>query len=534
MCSSTVADPDREFISCSGYLLHALMALLFLAGAGTVQAVSTVPNTCVLPAYGNWNSAVTPEGYGPPRQLEWIREGHRISPWFSMPLPTQTLPLSHYEDALREYRARKLPLTFISTQWEYLLSEQPFLRIRDDSNPNVLGTRAANEKRLSPFGSEEYWYETGKRWTGRELFRQLAAIYPDPPKVVFLSNNEHPVLGWNELQRDRRFAKRYSGNLSDEEKREITAKLWEKLYQSLHKGMRDGLADTPWKDKIKLVGFLANGNMNMGRDSGWPLERVFTRERIDPYARFWDGSSFDIYYNSEETLLRASPLRAMNSVFMVEENRRLRRDYLTELSIWDGHTYNRDDWRSRQEKISPGSSLPAYVALGTLGMWLLKPEVVREFRFYDESYTGNHDYTLAIMERIDAVSSDAVLRSFWCDGELVRNTKVLHPYQYAVPAQYRTVSRWYFLDVEPASVSPTRAGANHFAAAIALRKGRAPERSWLVYGYSAGAPQTNARLNVPEFGTVDVKLDADGSYYLLREKDRYVQLLHPASAVEVK
>ena len=525
-----------SWMFCSGWLRrrgHAGLALWsicisLMLSPGPVVAVSLVPQTCDLPAYGNWNNGMRPDGYGVDLQLEWVKQGHRISPWLPLPLPHQTLQVSRYESALREYRARRLPITFTGTQWEYLLSEQPYLRIKDDTNPNVLGHNGLNERRLSPFGSEKYWYEVGKSWTDREMFRQLANIYPDPPQVVLLSNNEHPLLGWRELERDRRFVSRYGSKLTDEQKRELAASLWEKLYQALHQGMRDGLAATPWKDRVRLVGFLANGSMNMGRDSGWMFERLHTRDRIDPYSRFWDGSSYDIYYNSEETLLRSAPYRAMNSVFMVEENRRTKRDYYAELSIWDGHTYDRKDWRRHQENKQPGSSLSAFVALGTLGMWLLKPEVVREFRFYDESYHNNREYTQGIMARIDAVSSDPVLKSFWCNGELVKNVRVVHPYQHSVPAKYQAESRWYFLDVEPASASPARANPNRYAAAIALRKGRVPDRSWLVYGYSYGAVSggTAARLMLPDFGMIDVTLPTAGGYFLVSEKTRSVKPLH--------
>jgi len=499
-----------------------------------MQIGNAAATDCILPSYANWNSGQRSGGYSPDYQYELLRQNHRIAPWFQLPAPNESIPLSYYTKAINESKARNLPLTFISTQWESLLSLEPYLSIKDDSNPNVLPLVGPPQKKVSPFGAEKYWYEVGVKWTKSPILIRLQELYPDPPSVIFLSNNEHPKLQWFELESDVRYLKQgtpLKDLFAPEKKREITVEQWKKLYNALHQGMRDGLKNEIWKQNAKFVGYLATGNGQMGRDMRWELESLQTNAFIDPYPLFWNGGSWELYSRYDLGFVKANPeIAAMNWVFMVKESKERDPNYYMELSVWDGHSYDKTDTRSLQEAKQPGSSLSSYVAMTKFGAWLLRPQVVREFRFYDEVVKVNKTYTDGIINLVDEINNTAVLKTFWCNGELVANRTRKHPYNTNIPAKYADTDRWYLLNSSADAKGLWSENTPVKIWALALKAGDSPNRKWLVYVHSMDKDIKAVELEIPDYKKIAVSPNLSGSYFLVDETNGDVQEMTPQPA----
>lgn len=501
--------------------LSALLSFLFPA-----TAPAAANTDCDTPYYANWNSGIVKDGYGPDYQLELIADGHRVAPWFGLPAPGESLSLAYYKTAIEAYRKKNLPLTFVSTQWERLLSEQPYRSIGDDSNPNVLPLVGTAEKRLSPFGDEKYWYQVGYQWTSRPVVAQLQELYPNPPLVIFLSNNEHPKLPWYQIELDKRYSARYAvvqNLLNGETKRDIAVAGWKKLYTALHKGMRDGLKNETWKRNARFVGYLANGSPTFGKSPTWEFETLFTENSLDPYASYWDGSSYSYYSNTNSAVVQSPQVEAMNWVFLINANKAANPNYFVDLSLWDGHTYDQSDWRAAQESKERGSSLQTYIAMAKWGAWLVRPAIMREFRFYNETVANNQQYTQGILNIVDEINQNPILKRFWCEGSLVPNRSRQHPYNSNIPAKYANVDRWYLLNTSFDQPGNWNLKTPILVYALALKIGETPRRQWLLYAYSTDKGARTVEVEIPDYRKIRLSTSASGTYFIVQEPSDQAQ-----------
>jgi hypothetical protein len=211
-----------------------------------------------------WNYNTVSAGFTPDWQMQMIDAGHHLLPWFDSPDPemlcqTQTCQnhgsliwLSYYHNAIQSAAANNLPVTFNGTQWEHYLFDDPmYLTLPPDQNPNVVGLDGAvhttvnqwgiTQGKLSPFGPIGPWYDVGKKWGSSLMLQQLQGWYPNPPLVMFLSNNEARKLDWTEVETDKRYMDLYGSGRSDDFKRQVVAEGWIARYRQLQRGFRDGL-----------------------------------------------------------------------------------------------------------------------------------------------------------------------------------------------------------------------------------------------------------------------------------------------------
>ena len=124
--------------------------------------------------------------------------------------------------------------------------------------------------KLSPFGPLEPWRDPARFYAATPTMRRVQAIYPDPPLVLFISNNEAPRLRWNEVEtRSRRYLEKYGKGRSDEFKREVVARGWMERYPVMLGAMRDALISPAWRKNVRFVGYDAFGPFAFR-----PMERV--------------------------------------------------------------------------------------------------------------------------------------------------------------------------------------------------------------------------------------------------------------------
>jgi hypothetical protein len=359
--------------------------------------------------------------------------------------------------------------------------------------------------------------------------------YPDPPLVVFLSNNEHPRLTWAQAETCQAYLDRYGRGRDDDHKRRVIAEGWIERYRALQDGLRQGLTKPTWRERARFVGYGAFGLEHLGRWAGWKTYSQYVPGRLDPGPLAWDGGSPSYYthnWNPSTDYTTWSPqIEFMNDVALQQEVRRLNPEFWLELSVWDGHCAGqKDDKRALYRHLGQPYTPERYAAWIQFGMWLLRPRCVREFRGWTEPWSGAPDheaaepYFLALLGAVDRVHTNRALRAWWRRGELVPNRAHPHPYQCDIPPELRTADRWFLLD---ADVNPQEYPWETFwqvpVFALALTRGQPPEREWLIYAHAPLGDRSGVTLTIPGYRTVNVPVPLAGAFFEVREKTGQVQ-----------
>ena len=90
---------------------------------------------------------------------------------------------------------------------------------------------------ISPFGPVRPWYEAGRAWVRNPSVLQLQRLYPEPPLVLFISDNESSKVTPDDLHAS------YSVDASPKTiaRRRAIGDAWIARYKAMIDGMRDGL-----------------------------------------------------------------------------------------------------------------------------------------------------------------------------------------------------------------------------------------------------------------------------------------------------
>ena len=226
--------------------------------------------------------------------------------------------------------------------------------------------------------------------------------------------------------------------------------------------MRQGLANDNWKRKALVVSYEGGELAHFGRWGGWMYYSQHNLGRIDPGALTWDGGSPSYYTHdrnpSTDYTTWNPQIEFMNNLFVLHEVHRLNPDYFFVFSIWDGYhtdperqkTYPsvRSVYRLAGQTYSP----ERYGRFVQFGMWLMRPRAVRDFRGWTEpwddqvgedgriTHEGGGPYFLPIAQAEDRVHTNPTLRQWWRKGELTSTRAHKHPYQSAIPDEWKAVT----------------------------------------------------------------------------------------------
>jgi hypothetical protein len=487
-----------------------------------------------LPLAGHWNTGQEKDGFTPSYQMSMIDRGHYLLPWFQMPdisaSPDDPRLIGYYEASIKRAAQLNLPISLVGTQWEIILSTtDEYFSLPPDKNPNVVTTAGQIRHEVSPFGPVGPWEEAGMKWGSSRMMKKLQEWYPNPPLVLFVSNNEHTKLEWTRVEEDRRYIKLFGTGHDDNFKRKVVGDGWIERYRALQHGIRGGLTARAWKNNSVFIGYDAFGPSHFGRWDEWMEHSLYSPGRIAPWPLAWDGGtpSFYVFNWSPITdfTVYSPQVEAMNWVFMLKDAQRLNPKFWFEISTWDGHepgnTDKREFYRNQGQQYSP----ERYGGMVQFGMWLLRPRVVREFRGYRDTLAQSESYFLPIVEAVDRVHKNQTLREFWRRGELVANRAQPHPYQSLVPKEYQNVDRWFQLDTSLDPSRPWGPGTPLPVYSLALVKGTAPHRNWLVYAYSPLGSRQGVQIGIPDYRAVTVNAAIGGSFYVVEERSHQIQLL---------
>jgi hypothetical protein len=572
VCDSPAIKPKLLLtlaLTCSGVLTgpaHAQSAAMEI----TREAIA--PNSDTnhpLPLMASWNSGtqwnyntISP-GFTPDWQMQMIDAGHHLLPWFVIPDPEMLCQTqacqgsgsliwpSYYQNAVKSALVKNLPITFHGTQWEHYLYDDPtYLNLPPDQNSNVVGLdgvvhttvsqSGVTEGKLSPFGPIGPWYDVGKKWGSSPMMQQLQGWYPNPPLVVFISNNEGNKLTWTEVETDSRYMNLYGSGRSDDFKRQVVAEGWIARYRQLQQGFRDGLISNSWKANATFVGYNAFQSASFGRWSSWKDYSLYIPNRISPSPLMWDGGSPSFYLDGPpptDYQVFSPQVEAMNYPFMVSEALQLNPSFWLELSTWNGCDWyppNPSDPLCQRNLASmPNFTPERYAAMLQFVMWIIRPRAVRDYRTWSEPRAQSEPYFTAQLKAVDRIYVNPTLQRFWRQGQLVANPARLHPYQFDIPAEYASKSRMFLLStsVDPSSMSDLATTIPVYALARVI--GQPPQRTWLVYADAPNSSANGVTVTIPGYHDITINANSAGEFYLVDETNNTVNLVDTSATTSI-
>ncbi len=500
-----------------------------------------------LPLLSHWNRGGSGEGWTVAYQMELLQRGHRLLPWIAWPhglkAGDERSEKRYHEDfgRLLEYcRELGLPICILGTQWEAVLLDDRYRPLAVSKSPMVITPRNEVVEKISPFGPLERWRDPAYVYVATAAMRRAQELYPNPPLVLFVSNNEAPKLRWNEVDElSRRYLDKFGRGRSDEFKRKVVARGWKERYPVLFRAMRAALVSPHWKRNVRFVGYQAFGPSHIGRWAGWPEYSLITDEWTSPNWYFWDGGSPSYYTHNwcpnRDHWVWSTQVESMNWIFQLDEAWKVNPHFWWEISLWDGNS----GWRPGMEctpELLEKSKACRYMKDGQtytpdrfegwarFGLWLLRPRVLREFRGSAEPLNPWRPYFERLLKNIDRLYEDQVLEEFWRYGKLVPNTAHEHPYQVGIPEEYRRVPRWFLLDTGLDPPRPWTLKTDLPVFSIALELGERGNRRWLVYAHSPLESRRDVEITLPGHGIITVDVPQAGAFHIVdEEKEQVIQ-----------
>jgi hypothetical protein len=445
----------------------------------------------------------------------------------------------YYAGLLGYCRAMKLPISFRGTQWEAMLVKGDYRALPPAECPAVISPDGKVIPKLSPFGPIDKWRDPAREYVDTPGMKRLQAMYPNPPLVLFVSNNEAPDLRWHQVEElSKRYLDKYGKGRPDEFKRKVVAEGWMERYPVMFDAMRDALVSPAWKKNVRFVGYGAFGPSHFGRWAGWKEYSLVTDEWTSPDWHIWDGGSPSYYTHNwcpnRDHWVWSTQVQSMNWIFQLDEAWKVNPDFWWEVSIWDGNSgwTPADGYRPELlakskacQYMKDGQTYTPERFLGWVqfGMWLLRPRAIREFRGSTVPLAPWRPYFDQLVRAVDRVHNTPALEDFWRHGQLVHNLAHRHPYQEDIPAKYRDIRRWYLLDTNLDAPWPWEQTTDIPVFSMALVRGESGRRQWLVYAHSPLADRNGVEITLPEYGKLTVNVPRAGAFFLIDEGGKKVQ-----------
>lgn len=477
--------------------------------------------TTHLPFVGSWNAG--PAGYNPNLQLQLLRAGAKtLIPWFKFADPNTSEELARYEETLRYAASHKLPVTLIGSQWEKMLYVLPeYFSRPPGENPNVTTTAGVTEPKVCPFGPASCWSEVGRMWTDREQLKAFQEIYPNPPYVLLVSNNEANILKWKDAETSKRYVDRYGLGREDSFKRQVIGDGYIERYNAMLSGIRSGL--TAWRDVSVCLAYNAITNGGIWWTSTWIDHYFSVPGRFTPWVDVWDGASISNYVNDFDIttdFTGFSPqVKTQNLPPILDWATKRRPDFWIEMSVWDGRNPgNPNDMWAYYQSLGQTYTPERFVGYVQFGMWTLRPRTVRDFRLHNENASDTIEYFKKILTATENIHNNGVLKDFWVNGYLVSNRKRKNFFNVDVWVDFSGSDRWFLLDVDVNPSYPYSRETPIPVFALALVQGSLGNRKWLVYLFSPLQDYPAVNVIIPRYKSVRLASSISGSYYLLQER----------------
>jgi hypothetical protein len=471
---------------------------------------------------------------------------------------------AYFDRLLKYYAKLHLPISIRGTQWDAMLVGKQYRQGPEERWTGVIAPDGKRMPMLSPFGPVEPWKDPARVYVATAAMKRAQELYPDPPLVLWVSNNEPPDLRWAKHgpleEVSGRYLKLHGKGKSDDFKRQVVGEGWIERYRVMFDAMRAELVNPAWKKNVRFVGYGAFGPSHFARWDGWPVYSLHCEKWTSPDWHVWDGGSPSYYTHNwnenRDYWVFSTQVESMNWVFMLDEAWRANPNFWFELSTWDGN--QPESWirgvnaapaelvRKSSVGLTPeerrglaeadvkksktlqylreGQTYPPERAGGWIqfGMWLTRPRVVREFRGHASQLGPVEPYWMELVHAVDRVWANPTLTEFWRHGKLVPNLAHQHPYQVDVPARLKDIPRWYLLDTSLDPARPWEQTTVLPVFSLALVQGEEGSRRWLVYAHSPLEDRTGVEITIPDHGKVTVDVPRRGAFYLVQEQGKKV------------
>jgi hypothetical protein len=501
-----------------------------------------------LPLVSHWNMGSYGRGWTPQYQMELLDEGHYILPWLGWPRgdpgkDEKALQRfnDYYTGLLGYCRKLRLPISFRGTQWEAMLVKKEYRELPPDQCPAVISPDGKAIPKLSPFGPVHKWRNPAREYVDTPAMKMVQKMYPDPPLVLFVSNNEAPDLRWHQVEElSKRYLDKYGTDRTNQFKRKVVSEGWMERYPVMFQAMRDALVNETWKKNVRFVGYGAFGPSHFGRWSAWKNYSLITDEWTSPDWHIWDGGTPSYYTHNwcpnRDHWVWSTQVQSMNWIFQLDEAWKVNPDFWWEISTWDGNSgwtpameYTPDLLKKSKacQYMKDGQTYTPDRCLGWIqfGIWLLRPRAVREFRGSTVPLEPWRPFFDQLLLAVDRVHASETLTEFWRHGELVQNLAHRHPYQENIPDEYRDVHRWYLLDTNLDADRPWNQKTNIPVFSMALVRGDTGQRQWLLYAHSPLEDRRNVKITLPEYGEVTSDVPRAGAFYVVDEQKETIKQL---------
>jgi len=477
-----------------------------------------------LPVVSGWSGARSALSFSPDFQIDQVRHGQYLLPWFDLwevpklnagdDYPSPKDP-AYYEPGVAYVAAHRLPLCIPSVEWQLLM---------DRVSPEYAqhGGSVDHKIPLSPFDATPPWYALGREWARHPTVRRLQKLYPDPPLVLLVQDDEYPRVSPDDLH----IRNDAHADAALTARRRAMGDAWVQKYRALLQGFRDGLESPAWREHTIIVGFEQFLDSAMGRWHDWDTNSLYVPGRSEPWPYAWDGASVSYalhdYAPDTDFTVWGPQIEAMNRVGELAAVRRAKPNYWFEITTWDGSDIKAPgDKRDAKVRFLSAQGRPftpsRYGGMVQFGMWLLRPRVVREFRGEDDDRVRFGPYFNALLAAVARVHENPVLREFWRKGRLLPNPQAQHPYESNLPPELAARQRWFLLDSPLNPPRPWELTTALRIFSLALERGQKPQREWLVYAESPLDDFPDAEVTIPGGPRVHVHSTPGGAFSRVSE-----------------
>ena len=489
----------------------------------------------------------------------------------------------YYRPALEYAKAHKLPIAIRGFNWATTLVDvengvegrgraTPTLSPSDtgqlaqfDSaklisiNPETGLNRVLN-KVADPFGPIERWEEFGRVWMGHEVMKKIREVYPDPPMVVFINNNETGNVT-NPSTQMSRFDELYPGEQSLDFRARKIREAYAERYAALFAAARatfNAETEAAWRENTIFIaynnlplqrfgsGTAATGRVGFehlpGLDQGFTEHREYDGGTPEYYDNHWQAPAKGDW-SPWSPQVEASNLIAYQDAKVWSE----KPNFYWSSSLWGGdmpsNIFGRPG-RYLTDDAEPNAKwdMNRYQGMVQFGLWMLRPRELREFRGEDD-LRGFHGLAWDVLTNsVDRVWNDPTLAEFWRFGALVHNPVFGAQKHYfgnasSMPPWLRDMDRWFLLtsDANPAESDWQISKDNPLRVyALALSLGEAPSRRILVYAHAPLGSVAGSRVTVPGLGPVVLDyISRSGSFFILNEGSSTATALHRGGPAEL-
>ncbi len=502
------------------------------ATAEVIRAEALKPNQGEegrpLPLAAHWHSRFATLDL----QLEMIERGHHILPFTYVLSPRWANDEKRMEKhtkpamqkAMQTLAAWKMPFVMITGgQWKGQFYSNPkFFNRPPEENPCVIDAQTGKPvRKYSPFGPVEAWRELGQHWSGTKYFAWLAEVYPDPPRVVCVSNNEAARL------RDPKTSKRYMDMIEAGKKVSIGDCLYER-HQAMIAGLHEAMPNEHWQKNAIIAAYNGGpGPDHMGREPGigkWlgPDYKAGTEaSRTErPPRNTWEGALPEAYdnhweYDKFDHHVWSCQVEMMNLVFMKRRALQADPEWWMETIFWDGGGRKAKAYEEKGLLYPP----ERYAAWAQYVVWTLTPRVERQWNGSSDPIENWRPQWAALIRSVDLVHADPVLTRFWRKGALVPNPDGEHPFNHELPEKFKDEERWFHLSTNLDPPRPWTLTTRMPVFTLARVIGTKPKRAWLLYAHAPLGDREDVQVTIPDYQALTVDVGLEGSFYHLQEAD---------------